>query len=88
MDKRTAIETLVHAAYEKGGFNWAWFYAENGEIVSKGGLGYRDPDDELAITDDTIFQLASITKQFTATACLVSALGLNASLTQTGYLFI
>ncbi len=48
MDKKTAIETLIYTAYEKGGFNGAWLYAENGEIVSKGGLGYRDPEDQKA----------------------------------------
>ena len=71
MDKKTAIETLVRAAYEKGGFNGAWLYAENGEIVSKGGLGYRDTEDKLPIMEDTIFQLASITKQFTATSIMI-----------------
>ena len=35
MNKKTAIENLVYAAYEKGGFNGAWLYAENGEMEKK-----------------------------------------------------
>ena len=67
MDKNTAMENLARALQEKDGFNGAWLYAENGEIVSKGALGFRDPENTLPITEDTIFQLASISKQFTAT---------------------
>ena len=66
MDKKTTMENLARESYEKGGFNGAWLYAEKGEIVSKGALGFRDPEDTLPITEDTIFQLASVTKQFTA----------------------
>ena len=71
MDKNTTMENLARALQEKDGFNGAWLYAENGEIVSKGALGFRDPEDTLPITEDTIFQLASITKQFTATAVML-----------------
>ncbi|MBR3555408.1 MAG: beta-lactamase family protein [Oscillospiraceae bacterium] len=56
---------------EKDCFNGAWLYAEKGEIVSKGVLGFRDPDDTLPITEDTIFQLASVSKTFTATAVML-----------------
>ena len=33
MDKKTAMENLVHSAHEKGAFSGTWLYAENGEIV-------------------------------------------------------
>lgn len=72
MDKKTTIENLARESYEKGGFNGAWLYAEKGEIVSKGALGFRDPEDTLPITEDTIFQLASVTKQFTAAAVMLA----------------
>ncbi|MCR4804651.1 MAG: beta-lactamase family protein [Clostridia bacterium] len=71
MDKNTMIQNLARESHEKGGFNGAWLYAENGEIVSKGALGFRDPEDTLPITEDTIFQLASVTKQFTAAAVML-----------------
>jgi len=71
MDKKTMMESLARESHEKGGFNGAWLYAENGVIVSKGALGFRDPEDRLPITEDTIFQLASVTKQFTAAAVML-----------------
>ena len=71
MDKNTTMENLARALQEKDGFNGAWLYAEKGEIVSKGVLGFRDPEDTLPITEDTIFQLASISKTFTATAVML-----------------
>ena len=71
MDKNELMEALARAAHEKDSFTGAWLYAENGEIVSKGAVGFRDPEDTLPITEDTIFQLASVTKQFTAAAVML-----------------
>ena len=71
MDKKTAMENLARALQEKDGFNGAWLYAEKGEIVSKGALGFRDPEERLPITEDTIFQLASVSKTFTAAAVML-----------------
>ena len=64
MDKHTMMENLARELNEKDGFNGAWLYAEKGEIVSKGVLGFRDPEDTLPIREDTIFQLASVSKTF------------------------
>ncbi len=72
MDKKLLMESLARASYEKGGFNGAWLYAENGELVSKGVMGFRDPESTLPIEEDTIFQLASVTKQFTAAAVMLT----------------
>ena len=66
MDKKSMMESLARKAYEKDSFNGAWLYAENGEIVSKGAFGWRDPEGKIPIEENTIFQLASVTKQFTA----------------------
>ncbi len=71
MDKKTLMENLARAAYEKGGFNGTWLYAENGEIVSKGACGFRDAEDTLPVREDTIFEMASVTKMFTATAVML-----------------
>ncbi len=73
MDKKTIIENLARAAYERGSFNGAWLYAENGEIVSKGALGFRDAEDKLPMTEDSIFEMASVTKMFTGTAIMLLA---------------
>ena len=71
MDKHTMMQNLARELNEKDGFNGAWLYAEKGEIVSKGVLGFRDPEDTLPITEDTIFQLASISKTFTSAAVML-----------------
>ena len=71
MDKKTAIDSLAREAHEKGGFTGAWLYAENDRIITKGTLGFRDKDESIPITEDTVFQLASVSKQFTATAVML-----------------
>ena len=86
MDKHTMMENLARELKKKDGFNGAWLYAEQGEIVSKGVLGFRDPEDTLPITEDSIFQLASVTKQFTAAAVMLvrreGLLGLDDEITK------
>lgn len=72
MDKNTQMQKLARESFEKGGFNGAWLYAENGEIVSKGVVGFRDPEDKEPLTEDSIFQLASVSKQFTAAAVMLA----------------
>ena len=71
MDKNTILQNLARESHEKGGLNGAWLYAENGEIVSKGAFGFRDPENTLPIKEDTIFQLASVSKTFTSAAVML-----------------
>ena len=71
MDKNSLIQDLARESHEKGGFTGTWLYAEHGAVVSAGALGFRDAADTLPITEDTIFQLASVSKQFTATAVML-----------------
>ena len=72
MDKHIMMEKLAREAFAKDSFNGAWLYAENGKIVSKGAVGWRDPEGTLPVTEDTIFQLASVTKQFTAASVMLA----------------
>ena len=71
MDQNTMMQKMARESFEKGGFNGAWLYAEKGEVVSKGVCGFRDPEDTKPITEDTIFQLASVSKNFTAAAVML-----------------
>ena len=71
MEKKTMMEKLARDAYEKGSFNGTWLYAENGVIVSKGAFGFRDAENKLPMQEDTIFEMASVTKMFTAAAVML-----------------
>ena len=71
MEKKTVMEAYVREAYEKGAFTGAWLYAEKGKIVTKGALGFRDRENTLPIREDSVFDIASITKQFTAAAVML-----------------
>lgn len=71
MDKKALMEELARKANEKGSFNGTWLYAENGEIVSKGAVGWVDAENTIPMREDTIFEMASVTKMFTATAVML-----------------
>ena len=71
MDRKTTMENLARAAYEKGGFNGVWLYAEKGEIISKGAFGRVDAENTLPMREDSIFEMASVTKMFTAAAIML-----------------
>ena len=71
MDKTQRMYKLVREAHERGTFTGAWLYAEKGEIVSKGAVGWRDASDTLPVREDSIFYLASVSKQFTASAVML-----------------
>ncbi|MBO4831652.1 MAG: beta-lactamase family protein, partial [Oscillospiraceae bacterium] len=71
MEKKTILDTLARDAFEKGGFNGTWLYAEHGEIVSKGAVGFSDLEDKVPLREDSLFDLASVSKQFTAAAVML-----------------
>ena len=71
MDKRIMIENYVRDAHERGAFTGAWLFAENGEIVSKGAIGWKDLADTQPIQEDSVFDLASVSKQFTAATVML-----------------
>ena len=71
MDKETIMVDYIREAHEKGAFTGTWLYAENGKIVSKGAIGFRDPENTLPMREDSIFDIASISKQFTAAGIML-----------------
>ena len=58
------------SALEDAGFSGTVLVAREGEIVLHKGYGLADRRREIACRPDTIFDLGSVTKQFTATAIL------------------
>lgn len=71
MDKKAIMDSLAREAFEKAGFAGAWLYAERGEIVSKGAVGINGAAGTEPIREDMVFDLASVSKQFTATAVML-----------------
>ena len=52
-------------------FNGNVLVAENGEIIFQKSYGYADFDTKRLLNDSSVFELASVSKQFTATAILL-----------------
>ena len=55
------------------GFSGALIVEANGEPVMEAGYGYADRENEIPFTIDTVAQIGSLTKQFTAIAALTLA---------------
>jgi CubicO group peptidase (beta-lactamase class C family) len=55
---------------EQAGFSGAWLVAKEGDVVLAKGYGMADREKGVPVTPDTVFDIGSITKQFTAAAIL------------------
>lgn len=64
------LDALINAYAKMYKFNGAALVAKNGVILLNKGYGYRNVADKVANTEQTIFQLGSITKQFTSAIIL------------------
>ncbi|MEO6638795.1 MAG: serine hydrolase domain-containing protein, partial [Ginsengibacter sp.] len=69
-DAGSKLETLINAYAKLHRFNGAALVAKNGIIVLEKGYGNRNAGDKILNDEHTIFQLGSITKQFTAAVIL------------------
>jgi len=63
-------DSLVSAYARLHQFNGAVLVAKNGTVLLNKGYGYRNVADKVFNTEQSIFQLGSITKQFTAAVIL------------------
>jgi len=64
------IDSLFKALSEKQEFNGNVLIAEKGNVLYKKSFGIRDEIQKLPLDDNSIFELASVSKQFTA-MCIV-----------------
>ena len=64
------IDTLISAYSKLNKFNGTVLVAKNGGILLNKGYGYRNAAGKVLNNDQSIFQLGSITKQFTAAVIL------------------
>ena len=65
------IEEFVKYSFDKGFFNGTWLVKRKGEVISKGAIGKAHPYTDRPVKIDTIFELASVSKHFTATAIMI-----------------
>lgn len=74
MDKERiaqAIDRHITQAYDRGYFNGCMLLAHKDQIIYETALGFADMKTQRKLNIDSIFELASVTKQFTATAILI-----------------
>jgi CubicO group peptidase (beta-lactamase class C family) len=64
------LDTLISAYAKLYKFNGSALVAKNGVILLNKGYGYRNAENKVANNEQTIFQLGSITKQFTSAVIL------------------
>jgi CubicO group peptidase (beta-lactamase class C family) len=65
-EKTFKLDNLYTELYEKGAFNGNVLIAENGNIIFEKSYGLADELSKTKLNDSTIFELASVSKQFTA----------------------
>lgn len=70
-NKEKDLDKLMSYCYENGIFNGSVLIAHHKKIIYKNGWGYCDSTTNTAITPNTSFYLASVSKQFTAMAVML-----------------
>jgi CubicO group peptidase (beta-lactamase class C family) len=70
-DSASKIDKTLNALTAKEEFTGAVLVARNGEVILSQGYGLADQEKNLPNTPQTKYRLASITKEFTATAILI-----------------
>ncbi|GAA3413027.1 serine hydrolase [Paenibacillus hodogayensis] len=71
--KREHLERLLNALHEKGEFNGALLVAEGGTILAEAAFGTADWASGRKLTVQSVFELASVSKPFTAAAIMILA---------------
>jgi CubicO group peptidase (beta-lactamase class C family) len=64
------LDTLMSAYTRMYKFNGAVLVAQNGKIILEKGYGYRNANDKIPHDASSVFQIGSVTKQFTAAVIL------------------
>jgi CubicO group peptidase (beta-lactamase class C family) len=72
-ERADAIDKLMTTLHERGQFNGAILVAEHGNVLYRRGFGKADIRTGAAFAPDTISDIGSVTKQFTAMAMMMLA---------------
>ena len=70
MSTAEKLEQFIGRAHAEGFFNGAWLLSENGAVTGEGALGTADLSGRKLDTD-AVFELASVSKQFTAAGIML-----------------
>jgi CubicO group peptidase (beta-lactamase class C family) len=70
-DRSSALEQYLNGQAQYFKFNGNVLVAKNGEVLLKKSFGLADYDANVPLNDSTIFELASVSKQFTAMGILL-----------------
>ncbi|MGV8091065.1 MAG: serine hydrolase [Mangrovibacterium sp.] len=65
------IDSLLTSGYDNGKFNGNVLIAEKGEVIYKKSLGFANESTKEKLNENSVFELASISKQFTAMAIVI-----------------
>ncbi|MEN9867367.1 MAG: hypothetical protein RL748_2957 [Pseudomonadota bacterium] len=68
--KAASLESVFQNGYKEGSFHGNALVAEHGKIIYRTSLGFADSSSKKALNADSVFDIASISKQFTAIALL------------------
>ena len=71
MEKSIMIENYARKAFEKGVFAGTWLVGGSDGIAARGAIGFRDTAGTLPMREDSIFDIGSVSKQFTAAAIML-----------------
>lgn len=63
--KAQKIDALLKKCYENGQFNGSVLVAENGKVIYNEAFGIANPESKEKLKNNTAYNLASVTKQFT-----------------------
>lgn len=68
--KRDKINEIIKQKIEQQGFNGAVLIVQNGKLINKTISGFADIPNNIKLNENSVFQLASVSKTFTAVACM------------------
>jgi len=70
-DKIDRLDNYLERANRRYGFNGNVLVAYKGEIILNNSYGYKNFREKTPLTENSVFQLASVSKQFTALSILI-----------------
>jgi len=69
--KAQLIDSLMHVLYSTHDFNGNVLVAEEGKILYSQSFGYANEETKAVLTENSIFETGSVSKQFTAMAIMI-----------------